>query len=295
MTTYNDSRIIILNSSTATTNNSTMNSNVFFPFLGLLKEDTNIQSNSIQLIDAQMPMSFYIINTTNNVLTYVVSSVSYIITIPVGNYNGNTLITVMITKFLANGHTITPTISKINGILTFTGSSINFTFKKVGSTIFTILGFTADSTSSSFILIATYPLNLLGIKRLTITSNSLAVNGYSSLISGMQNILGTIELDQPTFGLVVYRNLSNMNSMLKVNKIDGIDISIFDEDGNFIDFNNINWTMKFILTSTRHVIIQSPSSFSDIVSPKIQNDLGNSNNNDNDLDLLLYEKRNAKK
>lgn len=292
MTTYTDSRIITLNSYTATKNNLTLLSNVNFSFVGLLKQDTNIINSSIQLIDAQIPVSFYTINAVNNVLTYTVSGTTYTITIPVGNYNANTLITVMISKFSLNGHTITPTISKINGLLTFTGT-VDFIFKKTGSTIFTILGFTVDSSSSSFILNALYPLNLLGIKRLSILSNSLAINSYTSNNNSTQNILGTIEIDAPTFGLVMYRNLSNMSGILKVNKIDSIDISIQDEDGNYIDFNNINWTMKFILTSTRRVINESTETFSDITTQKPNiptNDLAKvPETADNDLDLLLYK------
>ena len=49
MNTYEDSRIIVLNSSDATKLNGTMNSNVIFQMNGLLKEDPKIIQSHIQL------------------------------------------------------------------------------------------------------------------------------------------------------------------------------------------------------------------------------------------------------
>lgn len=81
ITTYEDSRILVLNSKDAKKNNGTMNSNIEFEFNGLLKEDITIIQSHIQLIASQIPYSFYIINANNNVLKYTISSTIYTITI----------------------------------------------------------------------------------------------------------------------------------------------------------------------------------------------------------------------
>lgn len=304
---YTDNRIISLSSASATKNNDTFLSNVSFHFTGLLKEDPHILHSSIQLIDAQIPVSFYTINATNNVLNYLVGINPFTITIPKGNYNGNSLIASMKSLFLMNTHIITPTISKITGILTFT-ALFNFTFVSTSS-ILKILGFLAiDNTSVSFILVAPYPLSLLGIKRISILSNHLATHAYSSIQNSTQNILGTIEIDAPSFGLVLYKNLSNKSSILKVKTVDRIDIIIQDEDGNLVDFNNIDWSLTLILSIEKVLVINTPQTFQQITQqqpqqqqPQQQNIipetvpdlavLGLPQTTDSDLDLMLYKSR----
>jgi hypothetical protein len=52
--------------------------------------------------------------------------------------------------------------------------------------------------------------------------------------------------------MIHYENLSNLNkSLIKVRKIDAIDIQIEDENGNKINFNNINWTITLVLENIR--------------------------------------------
>ena len=84
-----ESRIININSSNASIkNNSTFNSDVVFKFPGLVKKNQPyIKKVQFQLLDACIPVSFYYINYTNNVLIYQISSINYTITSQVGNYN----------------------------------------------------------------------------------------------------------------------------------------------------------------------------------------------------------------
>lgn len=299
ITTYEDSRILVLNSKDAKKNNGTMNSNIEFEFNGLLKEDTSIIQSHIQLIASQIPYSFYIINANNNVLKYTVSSVIYTITIPEGNYNAFNLITTMTSLFLANGHVITPVISRINGKITYT-ALFNFTFNTLGSTILKVLGFlpTTNTSSVANVLVSPYPLNLLGIKRLTITSQSLATTALNSFGSQTQSILATIYIIEPAFGLVSHSNTTNVNHLLKIKTINKIDLQIQDEDGFYIDFNNQDFTMKLLISSTYKLVLESPLTFKQITEPKpsiaksdaplVEPTQDEMFSPDNDLDLLLY-------
>ena len=64
---YQDNYMVILNSADANKKlNTTMNSNVLFSFIGLLKQDDDIIRTDISIVNAQFPISFYIINSTNN-------------------------------------------------------------------------------------------------------------------------------------------------------------------------------------------------------------------------------------
>jgi len=52
--------------------------------------------------------------------------------------------------------------------------------------------------------------------------------------------------------MISYENRSNLNkALVRVRKIDSIDIIIEDEDGNKIDFNNVNWTITLVLENIR--------------------------------------------
>ena len=61
-----DSCLINLSSSSATKLNSTMNSNLLFKCIGMVKPDKNILYNTISVLNAQIPISYYLINSTNN-------------------------------------------------------------------------------------------------------------------------------------------------------------------------------------------------------------------------------------
>jgi len=108
--------------------------------------------------------------------------------IPVGNYNSYTLCEKLTSLFLANGKTITITVSSVSGIINFAQSSSVFTIypytvngiSLVFSTIAPILGLTSTVIYSGTSINGNYPLNLLGTKRINIKSNALTINSLSS-------------------------------------------------------------------------------------------------------------------
>ena len=149
MNVKSDIRLINLNSSYATFNNSTFQSDVIFSFKGLLKREPDIVEKRVIVLNAQIPVSFYNINYSNNVLNYSVSSITFSIIIPVGNYNANSLNTTTTTLFLNNGHTVVISINKYTGVLTYT-TTFPFTFLSLNSTIFKVLGLELTNHSSIY-------------------------------------------------------------------------------------------------------------------------------------------------
>ena len=90
---YLDSRIIILNSSHGRLLNGTYKSDIEFQFNGLLKQEDDIQQVQISLVNAQIPVSWYIINYTNNVFTLQLgNNITKTYYISVRTYNANSLI-----------------------------------------------------------------------------------------------------------------------------------------------------------------------------------------------------------
>jgi hypothetical protein len=294
MDTYIDSRLISLNSKDATILNSipSYNSNTLFQIPSLLKDEYDIIQVDIGLINVQIPVSFYSINYTNNKLSYTLGSSKTII-LEDGNYNANTLFSEMISKFLLNGDVFTIKINKINGCLTFS-SNTDFTFNYTNSTIFKTLGFrnNIDYTSSSNILISPFPLNLAIINQLSIVSDNLGTNGYSS--NKIENIISNVSVDKPSFGILTFESPNMIRRILKSKTINSVDIRILDQDGNLIDFNNQDWSLTLSINILRKSF-QSFSTFRDVVNsmnlvkPEIKPEIPQIKNNikkDVELELL---------
>lgn len=260
-----DSKLVNINSANALIKkNNTYNSDVVFKFPGLVKPEQHITSVKFQLVDAQIPVSFYNINYTNNTLSYQINSVNYSISADPGNYNFNSLATNLISKFLSNGHTFTMTINKQNGIISLATPATNFILSV--SPMFSVLGLLlSNHTSSSFSLTADYPLNLLGITKIKIQSTNMCTYNADSFNSGFSNNLGLISVDQPSFGLIVYENKSSSKFVLRDNIIDEIDIQLVDQNNNLINFNNIDWNLTILIDTTREVETLSQTQLLDVL------------------------------
>lgn len=256
--TYLDQHIINLTSASAQRkNNGTMLSFVEYEFIGLLREEPNIVHAEISLISAEIPVSFYTINNTNHALEYEISFVIKTIIVPNGNYNGNSLIDVLDAAFLANGDTITVIINQTNGVLTFSTTTALWSIRQSSNSIIAVLGFEIGTTTynstalSPFTITPPHPLNLLGAKRISVCSNDLPIYSYSSLSNNLSNILATVEINVPAFGLIFYKNTTLIKSKLRVSALDSFDIQLKDEFGNLLDFNNAPWSITLGLFITR--------------------------------------------
>jgi hypothetical protein len=152
----------------------------------------------------------------------------------------------------------TISISKSTGLFTFTSTQA-FTLKGDTSTISGILGISKTNNNSTSIsphtLTCPYPVNLLGIKKLKISSATLAVNSADSWAGGFCNIIGTIPVNQPSYGLIQYMNSGNPHGNLRSKTVDLIDIQVLDEFNNLVNFNNVNWTLSLELIILRQLTI----------------------------------------
>ena len=83
---------------------------ICFTFNGLLTQEDNIEQVQISLVNAQIPVSFITINYTNNMFKIEITTLK-LLPIPVGNYNANSLITILNT--LVDDSNFSITISRI--------------------------------------------------------------------------------------------------------------------------------------------------------------------------------------
>ena len=291
-----ENRLLLLNSRDARIyNNGTYKSDVVFYMRGLLKHEKNLVNFKYQFINATVPVSFYNINETNNVLNYEEDGLDYTITVPPGNYNFNTLSTTMIALFLANTTVMTISINRQNGILTFTGTNLMIFYST--STILRVLGFipNIDTYSVGVILTAPYPLNLLSPLKLKIKSTAITASNLDTSTNGYSNLISTFPVDQPSFGLIIHENKNIVKYIVRNDIVDDVDIQITDENDNLINFNNIDWCITLMLEITKEIIPVSKDDFETIVKNNqpaqlVQqpDPLAVIDTNDNDLLNFIY-------
>ena len=273
---YQDNRIITLNSQDGEKLNGTYLSNIHFNFSGLLKEDPNLIRSYITVLNAQIPVSFYIIDETNNILNYTENSVEKTIELTVANYNGNQMVTALNTGFTINGSAISAFLNSQTGILYFfiTGG-INYTLLAT-STVKTILGFDVDISGSSFIKLP-YQLNLLGKKKIFINSNYLRNSAFSSKSLSCVQTIATVPVDQPPYSMINYVAVIDLQKIILSNRtLDVIDIEFVDENNNYINFRNIDWSITLCLSVEKNDIDKIDYGLYNIPLPiEIKNNLEN--------------------
>ena len=248
---YLDNHLITLNSTDATLRNSTYLSNVFFPFKGLLKDDVNILRSYVTVLNAQIPVSFYVIDSTNNSMVINSSVIgNRTVTIPVGNYNSSTLISALLYAYAAAGlNELSTLINSTSGILTIS-SSINTTTYTINPSAFaTILGLGTSSLTFLTTGVLPYPLDLLGKTKLFINSANLANVAYSSYGNGFSTTIASIPVNVPPFSLIQYSCQVDQQKNILTNRVlDGIDIQILDQNNQLVNFNNIPWSITLVLS-----------------------------------------------
>ena len=257
---------------------STYLSNVKFNFPSLLRDDTSILYSAIQVLNAQIPVSYYQINYTNNSLKLTLvggTTLNTTLTITRGNYNINTLMTEISAQYaLLGAGTLTCSFNKISGLLTMVlaSATYNISFSVLPSTISKVIGFAPLSTyiSTALSLTAPFPVSLLTIKKLKVCSSMLSTQSLDSNNLGTINLLNTIPVNAPAYSIITYENKQAYGPILRNKIIDYIDIQILDDNNNFINFNNVDWTITLSMTIFRKRDKHSNNQFSDLTEPILQ-------------------------
>ena len=255
MSSYVDTKIVCLTSQSATIKfNGGFLSNVRYNLGTILRNDTDILHRQVQLLNAQIPYSFYVINYTNNLFRTNLLGSATTYTIPTGNYTANSLITSLQTV-LGNPAGLVITVSPIDGRITFAYTSNFIIYNNITYSIGYVLGFPDSTTYSSTanVLTSTNPLNLLGIKTLQIRSANLIMNNISSVQGGATTLLQSIPVSCVPFGMIDYTDKGNMITIHN-DYLDDLDIEIIDgESSNYINFNGQDWCITLAFHITRKI------------------------------------------
>lgn len=279
-------------------------SHIDFNFKNVIQDDDDILYSYITISSAQIPVSFYQINYTTNVLKYVIDNgVIKTMTLERGNYNVTSLITALKQGFSNAGYTFSIVFNKINGKLTYTLLSGGLVFsilsQAFGGTINETIGFDSVSNYSSTgnILVGEHPVSLIGIKKIRVSSSALHTNSLSSGNGG--DLLGVIPVNAPPFGLILYENNNNLRGGLLTNRVvSNIDILLTDENNKAINMNNTEYSICLAITSVRILKQKNNIPFRDSTQP-IMDTTQITNNmpviepqpfgDESDLDFFMYK------
>lgn len=247
-----DSFLVQINSDDGELLNGTSLSHVQFNFKSVFRKDSHVERVLVSIDNSQIPCSFFAINSTNDELQYYYNEFPYSVYVTHGNYSAHSLSQELIRLFTAVGSPFSMVaISSQTGRLTLATTSTFFIIR-ASSPINKILGIGSnDLVSTGFSVTCPNSVNLLGITCIRIGSTRLLVNGLSSKGMSSTSILATIPVDNASasFGLLSYINMTLFAPVLNLDHLGSFDIQLFDQDGNYIDFRNINWsmTLKFDL------------------------------------------------
>ncbi len=258
------SRLVSINSKFATTYlNGTKRSSMIFDFNNVSSKSTDTLYHTVAIQSAEIPASYYNVNTSNNVtsITRGGGAGTIVITMPAGNYDANTYLATFKTLYetAVNNIVLNISFSSITGkysiqetgsaqqVITFNATpSTSFDIWGLGSVDITFPPFSAQAVPSAFPALA----NFLGVTKFKILSNSLAGDNFDSNKLTTTTLIDTISASASDFGLTIYNSLGR-ESFVKAKRIDDIDIQVLDQDNNFIDFNGINWTLTLLLNTHR--------------------------------------------
>jgi hypothetical protein len=225
--------------------------------IDILKEDVYVGVRN-----AVVPYSWYVVNSTNNKLDLTINGSSYSISIPLGNYNVNTLATQIKTELdilqTPHGHdgdlTITY-LAKLNKYYFF-HSHHQFSFLST-STCFELLGFKDGNTyiasalpfqTLKHELTSTIGINLFVVRAIYVNSNNFILQNINSSTPSNASILASISTTGNPNSIIHYENTTSKHKIHHLNNISNLHIKLTDQDGDILELNNINWSMVLEIT-----------------------------------------------
>lgn len=262
-----ESFLVVLDSRNANTYyNNSWNSHIRFDLKYPVRMPTDCLYATLCVYSFTCPISFYIINDTNNMLTISVNNGNaQHLFIPNGNYNVNTFITALLT-ILPSGFYVT--LNSITNKLTLTHSTYDFTIL-AQSTIGPIMGFNSNENISSHLKTKELPytVNFSGLNSFNIQINNIRTNNLDSFDDcSTSAIVATIPVNNASNGTIYYSKGNDFEFDVKDDIIDYLDVELLDDLDNYLDLNNQHWNLTLQFNYIRDVFDDSQKTFSNIVN-----------------------------
>jgi len=219
-------------------------SDCIFDFNNLPIDDGDIY---VSVQTAQIPCTFYNVDTINNLLVYNVGVAPNInLVIPPSNYNVNTLMAYLMTVMI--GFTIT--YDSATNKYTFVHASSPFSFKST-STCFELIGFVdgAQYNSSGLTLVSTISVNFFTIRNVLVEcSNLMTVNKTSNILDTNASILTSIPITVSQGSILSYSNVFGLSDRVaSVKNFASLQVRLLDQDLDLLNLNGTEWSITLQL------------------------------------------------
>jgi len=230
----------------------------------------------ISLNDAEIPVSYYCINSTNNVFSFNYNGTNYTITLTPGNYSSYDVAS-QISSTNIDGVSNTPfTLSTVydersnkmffkfinlyntparNYVTIFASFSKNSIFGFNGAN--DITGFITANQGATLTLQSNMCMDVSGTRCVFVKCMNVYTQAYDSKTKYSGNILGRIPMNQEPNGIVFWNNNTGFKSKCTLKSLSVVEIQIVDENNELINFNNIDWSVCIQID----VIGNSPSDY----------------------------------
>jgi hypothetical protein len=270
-----ESFLVVLDSSrnASTYVNGSKNSWLDFEILDVIKRPTDCLYMTMCVHSFTCPVSFYIINSTNNFLSITLNSITYPITVPAGNYNVNSFISTLTTLLASvTSTTFIITMNDINNILTISNSTFNFTINST-STIYQIMGFkqATSYTSTNKTLTLPFTVNFSGLNSFNIQIENIKTSNLDSYDNCISNIIAVIPVNADANETLYYEKRNDFEFDVRESIIDYFEVQLIDDKNNYLDLNNQHFNLTLQINFIRDVIDDSDLKFNDIVNFGQQN------------------------
>jgi hypothetical protein len=231
---------IFLRSSDSSNANNTAKNNELFELNSTIISYPNVDM-LISLKSFCFTNSFYTINQNNCYLYYTFDNIIiHAFLVELGNYNIDELITYLNAELLGI-FTFSYNLKRLKVTILSTDNT-PFRLCDGLSNINEMLGFDTEIPYTTLFIqfTAPYVFNMIGVQLLHICTNinleSVQVKSYINY-----NILDTIQIICGKGETQSYSNSNSFCYKVKESNITNISISIYDQDFNVVNFNNIDW------------------------------------------------------
>ena len=227
--------------------------------------DESISDIYFRISHAEVPNSFYLINSKNNRLAIYCESVVTYYDVPFGNYNVKTLVTAL--KLLLPA-SFKITYNSITNKYTMTNTA-SFEIVATSSTINKIMGLSVTTNMTSNLSLAVYTLQMpyvvsfLPTARLNFRTSSMQLENYHANDQSNDCFL-SLQNNALNESMILYTNLTQLQHLVTISNLNKLDIRITDDSNDVIDFNNIDWYLT-IRIDTHYYQTDKITNFSNIV------------------------------
>jgi hypothetical protein len=255
---------ICLKSTDYTTLNNQYNSSITFELYRSIYVENNVDI-WLQVESFKFTNSIYNVNVYNNIFYYGLAGSAYAMTsatIPRGNYNTTTLLTVL--NSIGNGFIFT--FDEITTSLIITNSQ-NFKLYPSTNNILRVIGFSNVIQSSVLNSIQSdQMINLIGPQMLYLSLPNISINSYSirNSSSNIKSVISSVPISSIQGDTQIYS--SSLRHNVKDKIITHLQVKITDEDDNEVNFNGVPWflNLSFIFSYKKQFV--KPTYLSDLTT-----------------------------